>query len=229
LREEIESLRLALSEATRSGNTVDDAAAHFDPELSIDARRHRALPSDEDGFVERSSRAMDELSSLMLQLDVADFGEPSFALTSKKAGDEIHPGVIRNIEPPGAVVLSPTESKQLVSCFADSFDKFHQFLDHGEAETQTLVVSGADEIDLNFRNSAVLAVAASCSDMPRFKNLEQHFYCQAENLALHSIGERPTDLVVQGLALLAWVDLKDGADSRSYNWIGEWQLNRSQR
>lgn len=173
---------------------------------------------------------MDELSSLMLQLDVADFGEPSFALTSNKAGEEEPFGGSRrerDVEPPGSIILSAIEEKQLVVCFADKFNRFHQFLEHDEAETQTLAFLSANDVDLRFRNGAVRAVAASCSDIARLKDLEWDFYTQAESLALRSIGERPSDLVVQGLALLAWIDLKRGADSRAYNWIGKWQHNRS--
>jgi hypothetical protein len=231
LREEIESLRVALNKATAQKTkqsaeleTMDDiAATQVGPELSTDARYHRTPSNDISGLVDRSSQAMDELSSLMLQLDVADIGEPSFALTSNKAGDEVPSNVPRKeqeIEPAEAVVLSATDQKQLVACFAEKFNPFHQFLDHDEAETKTLAFLGADDIDLRFRNSALLAVAASCSDVPRLKDSEGHFYNQAESLAFRSIGERPTDLVVQGLALLAWIDLKSGTDSRAYNWIG---------
>ncbi|KAI4853369.1 hypothetical protein E4T44_00877 [Aureobasidium sp. EXF-8845] len=238
LREEIISLRVALNKATAQQTKqsaelkqVDDTAAtDFGPKLSTDARFHRALSNDSSDLVDRSSQAMNDLSSLMLQLDVADFGEPSFALTSNKAGEEISSNVPRtaqNTEPAEAVVLSATEQKQLVTCFAKKFNPFHQFLDYDEAETKALACVGADDIDLRFRNSALLAVAASCSDTPRLRNLEGHFYSLAGSLALRSISERPSDLVVQGLALLAWIDLKGGTDSKAYNWTDNYRTVRT--
>ncbi|KAH0354540.1 hypothetical protein KCU81_g1365, partial [Aureobasidium melanogenum] len=230
LREEIQSLRMALNEAnaqkarhSSDDPTVDDdEAAHCSSYLEPDLEG-RQTPSVEDrSFESRSSQAMNELSSLMLQLDVADIGEPSFTLSSNKAREEIFPNLSKtkkSLDLNDGAVLSTDDQKQLVKCFADGFNRFHQFLDPHEAEGLILSIPDAEDSDLSFRNSALLAVAASCSDVPLLKDLQEHFFTQAESLVLHAIRKMPSDLVVQGLALLAWIELNRGSDSMAYNWI----------
>lgn len=230
LREEIQSLRMALNEAnaqkarhSSDDPTVDDdEAAHSSSHLESDLEG-RQTPSVEDrSFESRSSQAMNELSSLMLQLDVADIGEPSFTLSSNKAREEIFPNLSKmkkNLDLYDGAVLSTDDQKQLVKCFADGFNRFHQFLDPHEAEGLILSIPDAEDSDLSFRNSALLAVAASYSDVPLLKDLQEHFFTQAESLVLHAIRKMPSDLVVQGLALLAWIELNRGSDSMAYNWI----------
>lgn len=232
LREEIQSLRMALNEAnaqkarhSSDDPTVDDdEAAHSSSHLESDLEG-RQTPSVEDrSFESRSSQAMNELSSLMLQLDVADIGEPSFTLSSNKAREEIFPNLSKmkkNLDLYDGAVLSTDDQKQLVKCFADGFNRFHQFLDPHEAEGLILSIPDAEDSDLSFRNSALLAVAASYSDVPLLKDLQEHFFTQAESLVLHAIRKMPSDLVVQGLALLAWIELNRGSDSMAYNWIGK--------
>lgn len=236
LREEIKSLREALNEANarETTQTTDDRMSYDDNhDIAVNSTLHldphlkgRHTPSGEDrSFESRSSQAMNELSSLMLQLDVADIGEPSFTLSSNKPREEIFSATSKkkqSLDLCNGHVLSADDQKQLVRCFADNFNRFHQFLDPREAESLMLSISDAEDSDLSFRNSALLAVAASCSDMSRLKDLQEHFFTQAEGLVLYSIRKRPSDLVVQGLALLAWIELKEGSDSMAYNWIGTW-------
>ncbi|CAD0029311.1 unnamed protein product [Aureobasidium pullulans] len=95
LREEIKALRDALKN-TQSGNVERQMV---DPDINHDTRDSSfafaglsssisegcSTPLGEDqAFESRSSHAMNELSSLMLQLDVADIGEPSFTLSASK-------------------------------------------------------------------------------------------------------------------------------------------------
>ncbi|KAG9907471.1 hypothetical protein KCU94_g3989, partial [Aureobasidium melanogenum] len=141
---------------------------------------------------------MNELSSLMLQLDVADIGEPSFTLSSNKAREEIFPNIFtikQNLDSYNGAGLSTDNQKQLVKCFAEQFNRFHQFLDPHEAESLILSIPDAKDSDMSFRNSALLAVAAFCSDVPLLNNLQEHFFTQAESLVLQSIREKPSDLV----------------------------------
>lgn len=236
LREEIKSLREALNKtnAEKTARSTNDRISYSDNhDIAVDSTSHldphlesRQTPVGEDrSFESRSSQAMNELSSLMLQLDVGDIGEPSFTLSSTKPREEISIDTVKTRKDLGGfgdAVLSTDEQRQLVKCFADGFNSFHQFLDSHEAESLLLSVPDAEDFDLSFRNSALLAVAASCSDTPRLKDLQEHFSTQAESLVLYSIRKRPSDLVVQGLALLAWIELKGGSDSMAYNWIGTW-------
>ncbi|KAH0374835.1 hypothetical protein KCU84_g3040, partial [Aureobasidium melanogenum] len=230
LREEIRSLRMALNEANAQNTrhstddqTVDDnIAAHSTSHLEPDLKGHQTPLGEDRSFESRSSQAMNELSSLMLQLDVADIGEPSFTLSSNKAREEIFPNIFTTKQNPDSyngAVLSTDNQQQLVKCFANKFNRFHQFLDPHEAESLILSISDAKDSDLSFRNSALLAVAAFCSDVPLLNDLQEHFFTQAESLVLQSIREKPSDLVVQGLALLAWIELNRGSDSMAYNWI----------
>lgn len=236
LREEIKSLREALSEASarKTKQFTNERTSHNDNhDIAVDStihlgphlESHHTLSREDRSFENRSTQAMNELSSLMLQLDVADIGEPSFTLSSNKPREDVlsaTPKTKQSLDLCNGHVLSADDQEQLVRCFADNFNRFHQFLDPGEAENLMLFTPDAEDSDLSFRNSALLAVAASCSDMPRLKNLQEHFYTQAESLVLYSIRKRPSDLVVQGLTLLAWIELKEGSDSMAYNWIGTW-------
>lgn len=159
----------------------------------------------------------------MLQLDVADIGEPSFTLSSNKSREEI-PNIFtarQNPDSYNGAILSTDNQKQLVKCFAGEFNRFHQFLDPHESENLILSIPDAKDSDMSFRNSALLAVAAFCSDVPLLNDLQEHFFTKAESLILQSIREKPSDLVVQGLALLAWIELNRGSDSMAYNWIGK--------
>ncbi|KAK6008273.1 hypothetical protein QM012_000176 [Aureobasidium pullulans] len=226
LREEIESLRKALKEA--NAQTINDRVSDNDFAINrishLDPRPEGGrTPLSEDCPLEsRSSQAMNELSSLMLQLDVADIGEPSFTLSSNKVREEIFPNAVQTCQetaPYNGVVISTADQKHLVKCFIDNFNRFHQFLDSQEAESMILYIPGTKDSDLSFRNSALLAVAASCCENTRLRDLEEHFFTQAESLVLRSIRTKPSDLVVQGLALLAWIELKRGNDSMAYNWI----------
>ncbi|KAH0401512.1 hypothetical protein KCU89_g4085, partial [Aureobasidium melanogenum] len=200
------------------GNIAAHSASHLEPDLE-----GRQTPSWEDrSFESRSSQAMNELSSLMLQLDVADIGEPSFTLSSNKAREEILPNIFtarQNPDSYNGAILSTDNQKQLVKCFAGEFNRFHQFLDPHESENLILSIPDAKDSDMSFRNSALLAVAAFCSDVPLLNDLQEYFFTKAESLILQSIREKPSDLVVQGLALLAWVELNRGSDSMAYNWI----------
>ncbi|KAI4834237.1 hypothetical protein E4T44_08957, partial [Aureobasidium sp. EXF-8845] len=233
LREEITALRIALSKASASNIgrdahnftsdqlTVDGASIHTD-QLVQDSESQPGPSGGEYAFESRSSHAMNELSSLMLQLDVADIGEPSFTLSSHREPRE-HvlntSGVLREARLDSEIPISQEDHRQLMKCFSDTFNRFHQFLNPEEASSWSKLDLGSQETDLEFRNYALLAVAASCSDLQQLRNMQGHFSTRAESLVLRCIKERASDLVVQGLALLAWIELKAGSDSMAYNWI----------
>lgn len=171
---------------------------------------------------------MNELASLMLQLDVADVGEPSFTLASPRTPQghvsETHAMISEASLDDDEITLSREDCQQLLECFSSDFNHFHQFLSPGEVENWSLKELRPQEVDLEFRNCALLAVAASCSAQQRFSDLWEHFSKRAKSLVFRSIREQASDLVVQGLALLAWIELKTGSDSMAYNWIGEYHV-----
>ncbi|KAI5195849.1 hypothetical protein E4T38_08844 [Aureobasidium subglaciale] len=233
LREEIVALRIALSKANASniGYAAHDFALDHSSEaatlthtsqLVLDSENQNEPLGGEHAFESRSSQAMNELSSLMLQLDVADIGEPSFTLSSHRTPQELVPdtsGLSREARLDGETTVSQDDRRQLLKCFSETFNRFHQFLDLKEALSWSKLDLGSQEVDLEFRNYALLAVAASCSDLQRLRDMQAHFSTHAESLVLRCIKERASDLVVQGLALLAWIELKVGSDSMAYNWI----------
>ncbi|THY54543.1 hypothetical protein D6C98_04508 [Aureobasidium pullulans] len=233
LREEIKALRDALK-STQSGNVgrqMDDPEINHDTRnssfviagLSSSISEGCSTPLGEDqAFESRSSHAMNELSSLMLQLDVADIGEPSFTLSASKVPQtkiSNSPDIKFDVEVHNEDCVTFDDRHYLIECFSKTFNRFHQFLETDELVNMALSEPAVGDIDLTFRNNALYAVAASCSDITRIQNLEKSFKSRAEGLVFRCIKETPTDLVVQGLALLAWTELQSGCGSMAYNWI----------
>ncbi|CAC9885831.1 unnamed protein product, partial [Aureobasidium pullulans] len=234
LREEIKALRDALK-STQSGNVgrqMDDPEINHDTRnssfviagLSSSISEGCSTPLGEDqAFESRSSHAMNELSSLMLQLDVADIGEPSFTLSASKVPQtkiSNSPDIKFDVEVHNEDCVTFDDRHYLIECFSKTFNRFHQFLETDELVNMALSEPAVGDIDLTFRNNALYAVAASCSDITRIQNLKKSFKSRAEGLVFRCIKETPTDLVVQGLALLAWTELQSGCGSMAYNWIG---------
>ena len=180
----------------------------------------------------RSSSAMEELASLMLEMDIEEKGEPSFTIAAGKRKSSArdthdgHDGLSTNEGNNGSEFveevfqLRPEFLSHLVDCFVDHFNTFHQFL--APEDIADLKTRGATKCDLDFcfRNSALLAVAACFSTVPEAKEVRSSYASLADSLALRCIRERPNDVVVQGLALLAWKELMFGAPSLAYNYIG---------
>lgn len=178
----------------------------------------------------KSQIAMEELSSLMLHLGVEDFGEPSFSIPAGKARrdselDYSFPKAVDSWTKPNSTRsqnLTVTQIQHLVDCFMTEYNPYHQFLTVEEAfDIKQSASNKSDEIDTRFRNLAVFAVASSYSPNSDIRAMESELYIAAEAMALRAIRERPNDLVVQGLSLLAWRESMFGAASMAYNWIGE--------
>ena len=188
---------------------------------------------------DRSASAMEELASLMLEMDIEEKGEPSFTIA---AGKRQAPETDYQMSPLEAVVSIPREQGaeplapeisqellgHLVDCFVRHFNSYHQFLDTKDIEH--LKVHGFDTIDIDcrFRNAALLAVAACFSDQEDAKQIGASYSVLAQGLPFHCIRHRPSDLVVQGLALLAWKELVFGNPSMAYNYICTMALHRNE-
>jgi hypothetical protein len=178
----------------------------------------------------RSQVAMEDLASLMLTMDIEDRGEPSFMIPSAKMRPAAHVGPMAHQDHrPKAVtegvsftIADPqsTIRKQLIQDFAANFNVFHQFLECNDPIYSSIDNPKAGNLDLQFRNHALLAAATHFSKVP--ENLELGFqYAQfAESIVLRCMRETPNDLVAQGLTCLAWRELMLGNDSMAYNYIG---------
>jgi hypothetical protein len=175
----------------------------------------------------RSNVAMEELASLMLTMEIEDKGEPSFTISSRKStsatlGD---PGIDTRdpqhaSDPPLRSFGAHSETReQLVTCFMESFNKFHQVLDLDETVSIGLQEPMECALDEQFRSCAILAVSASLSSIPNAAQLESKYASFAESIVLRCIREQPSDLVVQGLSLLSWREMQLGNDSMAYNYI----------
>ncbi|KEF56696.1 uncharacterized protein A1O9_06885 [Exophiala aquamarina CBS 119918] len=178
----------------------------------------------------RSTSAMEELASLMLEMGIEEKGEPSFTIAAGKR----MPPETEHREPPLEDVVSnhperPTEPpvpqvsqqllEHLLDCFIGHFNGYHQFVDARDVERLKLQGVDAGAVDSRFRNAALLAVAARFSDRDDAKQIGATYSVLAQSLPFHSIKHRPSDLVVQGLALLAWQELVFGIPSMAYNYI----------
>ena len=179
----------------------------------------------------RSPLAMEELASLMLKVDIEDLGEPSFTILAREAPVPIAAAKKRP-SLPLAATSSPEESefrtaeleirRHLIGCFMQTFNKYHQFLDLEEAEMIIASERSAEDIDLQFRNDAIFAVASCLSPRIEVVQAGDFYATSADNVILQCIRETPNDLIVQGLSLLSWRELMFGTPSMAYNYIGEW-------
>lgn len=177
----------------------------------------------------RSKSAMEELASLMLEMDIEEKGEPSFNIAAgKRMAAEVdyqHPSpeaVVSSGHRQGLEPQIPQVSKELLEhlmdCFVTHFNGFHQFLDAKDIEDIKTCGVDVDIVDCRFRNAALLAVAAHFSSREDAKQAGQGFSTIAQDLPLYCMKHRPSDLVVQGLALLAWQELMFGVQSLAYTY-----------
>ncbi|KAG9238194.1 hypothetical protein BJ875DRAFT_480550 [Amylocarpus encephaloides] len=178
----------------------------------------------------RSAIAMEELASLLLTLDVEDKGEPSFMMSSGKSkaieiyeqevqfdSSAINTNVTTTTE--GSLRLSLESREQLMTLFMQRFNIFHQFLEEDDTASIVDTEPESGKPDFRFRNQALFAVGAYFSDLPEAYALGSLCALSAEAMAFHCIKWHPSDLVAQGLTLLAWRELVLGHDSMAYNYI----------
>ncbi|TEY81526.1 hypothetical protein BOTCAL_0033g00070 [Botryotinia calthae] len=175
----------------------------------------------------RSQVAMEELASLMLTMDIEEKGEPSFTIPRNKStsrqnsipGEILTPNISSHDQNLSKIGFYTETRTHLVECFMAAFNIYHQFIEQGELQTILLETTFPTELDFGFRNHALLSVGAFLSPKSDAKELSSHHATSAENILLRSIREYPSDLVVQGLALLSWRELMLENNSMAYTYI----------
>ncbi|KAF7940297.1 uncharacterized protein EAE98_000424 [Botrytis deweyae] len=175
----------------------------------------------------RSQVAMKELASLMLTMDIEEKGEPSFTIPRNKSSSRQNSVSTENLNPDtsshdtdlGKIGFYTETRTHLVECFMAAFNIYHQFIEQGELQTILLETTFSTELDFDFRNHALLSVGAFLSPKSDAKKLSIHHSTSAENILLRCIREHPSDLVVQGLALLSWRELMLENNSMAYTYI----------
>lgn len=180
----------------------------------------------------RSQVAMEELASLMLTMDIEEKGEPSFTIPRNKStskqnsipGEILTPDISSHDQNLSKIGFYTETRTHLVECFMAAFNIYHQFIEQGELQTILLETTFSIELDFGFRNHALLSVGAFLSPKSDAKELSSHHATSAENILLRSIREYPSDLVVQGLALLSWRELMLENNSMAYTYIGIYSL-----
>lgn len=190
----------------------------------------QTLPAPDSGFEqehvepdERSHVAMEELASLMLTLGVEDKGEPSFTLSSGQSRHSLTPNPPSPEEPTALPQALPELQGRLLDRFLSQFNTFHQVLDQEETSNLRFQNLESGSLEFRFRNHALFSVAAYLSDENDGLELSQKHAALAEDISLKCIREHPSDLLVQGLALLSWRELQIGNDNMAYNYIGKRQ------
>lgn len=203
-------------EGVEVGHSQDPLSAHPPNDHSTDARSHEA---------------MEELASLMLTMDLEGQGEPSFTLPPGNSQVALKRELPSNLEPSKQVqgvheafTLTLETRRHLVGCFMQKFNIFHEFLDERDAKFIIQQQLSDDQLDSQFRNYALFAVGAHLSDDPDIFPLSSEFAGSAERMVLESIRQHSSDLIAQGLVLLAWRELVLGNNSMAYNYIGELPL-----
>ena len=177
-------------------------------------------------FDSRSTSAMEELASLMLEMDIEEKGEPSFTIAAGKRNSSqivdttLSPQSLNKCMQALSIPLPAKELlDHLMDCFGREFNGFHQFLDCREADILREHGADVNGLDSQFRNAALLAVAACFSTREDAVHIGAEYASLAESLPLRCIKEQPSDIVVQGLTLLAWKELMFGIPSMAYNYI----------
>ncbi|KAL3421939.1 fungal specific transcription factor domain-containing protein [Phlyctema vagabunda] len=175
---------------------------------------------------QRSALAMEDLGLMMLRMGIEDGGEPSFTIAT--ANRRTRGSISRQKELQSIVsasdaklnlqVLQDVELRHhLLYCFCRDFNPFHQVLvpeDIPRLEAGDYTLWTPDE---QLRNIAAFAAGALFSDRVNAHEVGQQCAEHAENMILRCLKYDPSDLVVQGLSLLAWRDLSLGNDSMSWN------------
>lgn len=176
---------------------------------------------------------MEDLASLMLTMDIEDRGEPSFMIPSAKMRQSHHhrPSMAHNshqlqhsaAELPRCMSTDPQSiiRRDLIQDFTSNFNVFHQFLEVDDPIHASIDEPKRGGLDLQFRNHALYAVATNFSKAPETVDLGLQYAEFAESIVLRCMRETPSDLVAQGLTLLAWRELMLGNDSMAYNYIGK--------
>ncbi|KAB8303661.1 hypothetical protein EYC80_005055 [Monilinia laxa] len=177
----------------------------------------------------RSQAAMEELASLMLTMDIEEKGEPSFTIPSGKDKYSLRQNKILidnlNFDPNHHSTSSAEDQfcletrRHLVECFANSFNVYHQFIEQAELPCVLSETTFSSELDLDFRNHALLSVGAFLSPNSDSKELSSYHAISAENVLFRCVREHPSDLAVQGLALLSWRELMLENNSMAYTYI----------
>ncbi|ESZ96229.1 hypothetical protein SBOR_3387 [Sclerotinia borealis F-4128] len=142
----------------------------------------------------RSQVAMQELASLMLTMDMEEKSEPSFTIPSGK---------------------DKYSSRQNKTAVGDS---------NFEIKTGRVAVRSDENHVLNRAGLGLpesCLAFSGCLSFPNSnsKELSTHHAMSAENILLRCIREHPSDLAVQGLALLAWRELMLENNSMAYTYI----------
>lgn len=163
----------------------------------------------------------------MLKMEVEERGEPSFTIAPRKNSTQYahaepreHDSSAGDFQAQQAFDYPlPGDRDHLIQCFMDNFNIYHHFLSQDEASDITTLGFNGKDIDALFRNYAVFAVASSFSPHPRLARVGPQYALTAEGLVLRCIKDRPSDLVVQGLALLSWRETMFGSPAMAYNYI----------
>lgn len=182
----------------------------------------------------RSQAAMEELASLMLTMDIEEKGEPSFTIPSGKDKYSLRQNnlSIDNIKfDPNHHSASSAEDRfcletrqHLVECFTNAFNVYHQFIEQAELPCVLSETTFSTELDLGFRNHALLSVGAFLSPNSDSRELSSYHAISAENMLFRCVREHPSDLAVQGLALLSWRELMLENNSMAYTYIGRYKV-----
>lgn len=176
----------------------------------------------------RSQFAMEEIASLMLTMDLEGRREPSFMLPPAGKGkpkqSQLSQGSARVWLDPDTDKGSTTHvetRKALTDSFMKQFNVFHRFVE--EIDTQSIILphAGITKPDEEFRNNALLSIGAHLSNRLDSLELSSLFAGYAEEMVLQCLKQHSSDLVCQGISLLAWRELILGNDSMAYNYIGE--------
>jgi hypothetical protein len=191
----------------------------------------RKSTKDVDG---RSQFAMEDLASLMLTMDVNGQREPSFMMTSSSQKASIIGGQGIRAEYSIDITESGEETlihqtlnlpiqirQQLMFFFMENFNIFHQYLDFDDSIFAVSSDHNFGNPDLRFRNYALFSIGGYFSDTPDLQYIGRMCASKAESMALNCMRNNTSDLLVQGLSLLAWRELTLGNDDMAYNYIGQ--------
>lgn len=171
-----------------------------------------------------SVAAVEELAFMTQAMKVEDFGEPSFTAVIPRTSRAATLTDYNLSHSPKDIILL-RDRNELIDCFFATFNKFHQVISEEEVQQISREEKGG-ELDQHFRNSALLAIGACYSSHSQAEYFKAHYRTLAEESILRCIKERPGHLVIQGLIMLAWIELMFGAQRMAYNYIGETLFSR---
>ena len=180
----------------------------------------------------RSSKAIDDLGSLIWKLDLVESGEPIFtgpsgnfcftdsSLVPRLAKEEeTHQPSSSNEDELWLPALSQdTALKQhLAKLFVEKVNPYHQFIEIESLDS--INAFPTEEVERSILYSAIFAAGAYFSNTPNAKRIQTACTNYAESISMMACRTKPSLHVIQALSIMSWLELNEERDTTAWVYL----------